>query len=191
MLDRVFIGGSTATLDTPSAATPPARGRRVRASRLDVLLRLNGHRPRSDAGFDLALTELDDEEGHRFLVRVGSGARALGPSKGPRPHPTSQRAPLLGGGAKRWNATSKSRRRRALARNLEHPRWAEVAERCLSCGNCTLVCPTCFCSDVRDATDLSGAVTRTGRWSSCFDVDHSYLHGGAVRPSTRRAIASG
>jgi ferredoxin len=71
-----------------------------------------------------------------------------------------------------------------LARSLEHPRWADVADRCLSCGNCTLVCPTCFCSDVKDVTDVSGAAERQRQWSSCFDLDHSYLHGGAVRPTT-------
>ena len=35
-----------------------------------------------------------------------------------------------------------------LDRNIEHVRWDEVAARCLSCGNCTMVCPTCFCSTV-------------------------------------------
>jgi ferredoxin len=72
-----------------------------------------------------------------------------------------------------------------LSRNLEHPRWDDVAERCLACGNCTLVCPTCFCSDVRDTTDLNGDVARTRTWASCFDLDHSYVHGGPVRDSTR------
>jgi ferredoxin len=71
-----------------------------------------------------------------------------------------------------------------LARNLEHPRWEEVAKRCLSCGNCTLVCPTCFCSDVSDVSDVSGTVERQRRWASCFDLDHSYLHGGPVRLTT-------
>ena len=71
-----------------------------------------------------------------------------------------------------------------LARNIEHPRWKEVAERCLSCGNCTLVCPTCFCSDVKDVSDVSGALERQHRWASCFDLNHSYIHGGAVRPTT-------
>jgi ferredoxin len=71
-----------------------------------------------------------------------------------------------------------------LARSMKSPRWDQIAERCLSCGNCTLVCPTCFCSDFRDTTDVSGAVERTRTWSSCFDLDHSYLHGGPVRAST-------
>ena len=73
-----------------------------------------------------------------------------------------------------------------LYRNYEHPRWDEVAERCLTCGNCTMVCPTCFCTTVEDVTDLAGEhVERHQRWDSCFTVDYSYIHGGAVRASTR------
>ncbi|MGH9020268.1 MAG: 4Fe-4S dicluster domain-containing protein, partial [Acidimicrobiales bacterium] len=52
-----------------------------------------------------------------------------------------------------------------------------------ACGNCTMVCPTCFCTDVRDVTDLHGEVSRRRTWSSCFDLSHSYLHGGPVRES--------
>ena len=73
-----------------------------------------------------------------------------------------------------------------LYRNYEHPRWQEVADRCLTCGNCTMVCPTCFCTTVEDVTDLQGEhVERTQRWDSCFTVDYSQVHGGAVRGSSR------
>ena len=70
--------------------------------------------------------------------------------------------------------------------NLEHPRWDDVASRCLSCTNCTLVCPTCFCSSVEDVTDLTGDNTeRVRRWDSCFTLDHSSIHGGVIRSSTK------
>jgi ferredoxin len=72
-----------------------------------------------------------------------------------------------------------------LVQSLDNPRWDEVAQRCLSCGNCTSVCPTCNCSDIHDTTDLDGTVTRERSWASCFDVDHSHLVGGQVRTSTR------
>ena len=73
-----------------------------------------------------------------------------------------------------------------LARNLEHPRWEEVAERCLTCGNCTMVCPTCFCTSVEDVSDLAGGEAERVRvWESCFSVEHSFLHGGSVRRSGR------
>lgn len=73
-----------------------------------------------------------------------------------------------------------------LVGQAEHPRWSEVATRCLACGNCTMVCPTCFCSTVEDTTDLSGDVAeRVRRWDSCFTNDHSLLGGGPVRPDVR------
>src|SRR3990172_2162900 len=76
--------------------------------------------------------------------------------------------------------------RDVLLRNLEHPRWEEVAGRCLACANCTLVCPTCFCATVEDTTDLAGVEAERVRcWDSCFTLDHSHLHGGPVRTSIK------
>ena len=73
-----------------------------------------------------------------------------------------------------------------LRRNLDHPRWDEVAGRCLTCGNCTMVCPTCFCTTVEDVASLDGAPSEHVRhWDSCFTTDFSYLHGGSVRASPR------
>ncbi|WP_308367345.1 MULTISPECIES: 4Fe-4S dicluster domain-containing protein [unclassified Microbulbifer] len=73
-----------------------------------------------------------------------------------------------------------------LYRNYESPSWDQVAERCLSCANCTMACPTCFCSTVEDTTDLSGEhAQRWERWDSCFTADFSYITGGPVRPDTR------
>ncbi len=147
-----------------------------------------GTGPHAGDDFDLALTELVDGR-HRFLVRVGSpaGAEVLDqlPHRPPDTADRDERGLVLA------RAVAAIERRldtdglpELLARNLEHPRWEEVAARCLSCGNCTLVCPTCFCSDVTDTSDLSGSVERHRRWASCFDLDHSYLHGGPVRPTT-------
>ena len=148
-----------------------------------------GTGPGADRGFDLALSELDDGGGHRFLMRIGSvrGAEILSRL------PLSEVAPADLEARRQMLAAAESAIVRhlpteglaaLLTRNLEHPRWEEVAERCLACGNCTLVCPTCFCSDVRDVSTLSGEVRRERTWASCFDLDHSYLHGGPVRAST-------
>ncbi|MGH2932842.1 MAG: 4Fe-4S dicluster domain-containing protein, partial [Gaiellaceae bacterium] len=76
--------------------------------------------------------------------------------------------------------------RNLLLDNLEHPRWSEVAGRCLSCTNCTMVCPTCFCTTVEDVTDLGGEeAERWQKWDSCFTLDFTNLHGGGVRVSPR------
>ncbi|MEM7551595.1 MAG: 4Fe-4S dicluster domain-containing protein [Bacteroidota bacterium] len=70
--------------------------------------------------------------------------------------------------------------------NLEHRHWEEVAEKCLSCANCTMVCPTCFCTSTEDITDLSGDHSeRWLRWDSCFNGEFSFIHGGRVRNSTK------
>jgi ferredoxin len=71
-----------------------------------------------------------------------------------------------------------------LAGNLESPIWADIAQRCLGCANCTMVCPTCFCASVEDRTDLDGEVAERRRvWDSCFTLEHSYIHGGGIRTS--------
>jgi ferredoxin len=73
-----------------------------------------------------------------------------------------------------------------LQRNLEHPRWDDVADRCLSCGNCTMACPTCFCSDDVEAQPADGdSSARVRQWASCFSHDFSYIHGGTVRNTVR------
>lgn len=73
-----------------------------------------------------------------------------------------------------------------LMNNLNHPRWDDVAKRCLSCANCTMVCPTCFCSTVNEVTDLAGEhTTRERTWESCFNEEHSWTGSGAVHPDTK------
>ncbi len=149
-----------------------------------------GTGPAAEEGFDLALTEIVDGEGQRFVVRAGTDAgRAVLHSL---PHRPATDADLEGRQAVLDGAERRMGRRldtdglpALLERNLEHPRWEDVADRCLACGNCTLVCPTCFCSTVEDVSDLRGTVERHKTWASCFDLAHSYVHGGEVRTSTR------
>ena len=147
--------------------------------------------PRVTNGFDLALTELLDERGHRFVVEVGSdrGAAVLDELEHRAADGEEQAAPDAA--AERARATmgrtlDVTDIRDLLQANAEHPRWDEVADRCLTCGNCTLVCPTCFCSTAEDTTDLAGAeAEHTRLWDSCFTLGHSYVHGGSVRRSGR------
>jgi formate hydrogenlyase subunit 6/NADH:ubiquinone oxidoreductase subunit I len=147
--------------------------------------------PRASFGFDLALTELLDEKGHRFVVEIGkeSGARVLdrvGYEEASRPDMDAAEQ-LVARTATQMGRTMKAEGlKELLYRNVEHPRWDDVANRCLACTNCTLACPTCFCSSVDDVTDLDGEhAERVQRWDSCFTMEHSYLHGGSVRASIK------
>lgn len=146
-----------------------------------------GTGPGAVGGFDLALSEISDDDGHRFVVRVASerGGAVLSTVAGEsaRSADLVARERVLEGASGTMSRRMPPGIAAVLAQSQESPRWAEIAERCLSCANCTLVCPTCFCSDVHDVTDLSGAVIRERTWSSCFDLEHSYLHGGSVRAS--------
>jgi ferredoxin len=73
-----------------------------------------------------------------------------------------------------------------LMNNLTHSRWDDVAKRCLACTNCTMVCPTCFCSTVNEVTDLTGEKTTRERvWESCFNEEHSGTAAGPVHPTTK------
>jgi sulfhydrogenase subunit beta (sulfur reductase) len=143
--------------------------------------------PKAKEGFDLCLTELLADE-HEFLVEVGSerGAALLAtiPHRDAEPQHTATAANALAnaeGNMGRHMRTDDVRE--LLLANLQHPRWDDVAERCLTCGNCTMVCPTCFCTAVEDENDLTGAAERKRRWDSCFTMDFSYIHGGSVRSS--------
>lgn len=150
-----------------------------------------GGGPAADAGFDLALTEVLDETGHRFLVRAGSEAgQEVLAHVSPRPaDPATEHAARSAVDAARdrmGRAMPPVDLRTLMGESLEADRWDDVAARCLTCGNCTMVCPTCFCTTTEEVTDLTGDhAERWLRWDSCFDVDFSHLHGGAVRSSAR------
>jgi sulfhydrogenase subunit beta (sulfur reductase) len=147
--------------------------------------------PKADAGFDLALTELLEGGDHRFLVEIGTerGAEVLAevPHRDPEPADIALADEVVERTAASMGRTLDTTDIKGLLYgNWEHPRWDEVSERCLTCGNCTLVCPTCFCHTVEDTTDLAGTDgERVRRWDSCFTLDHSYIHGGSVRTSSR------
>jgi sulfhydrogenase subunit beta (sulfur reductase) len=146
--------------------------------------------PKAKSGYDLALTEILEGE-HRFLVEVGSEAGA-GVLHGLTRRPATDDDLRAAGAAVDRAASLMGREletdgiKELLYGNLEHSRWDDVASRCLTCGNCTLVCPTCFCTSVEDVSDLGGEEAERWRtWDSCFSLDHSYIHGGSIRPNNR------
>ena len=143
--------------------------------------------PKAVRGFDLALTELADV----FLVEVatdrGRDIMADVPCR-------EADGDGLGAADRVVRDTESQIKRRLdtsdlpelLYNNLEHPRWDDVADRCLSCTNCTMVCPTCFCHSIEDVPDLDGQRSERVRlWDSCFNLDHAHTAGGNMRPDIR------
>jgi len=147
-----------------------------------------GTGPKANPGYDLCLTELDDV----FLVDIGSESGRM-VMEGLSVLPTS--AFWLQAAQKGLEDATMNMGRSVpdqqelpelLLNNLEARRWDDVAGRCMSCTNCTQVCPTCFCWDARDSISLSGDTARRERaWDSCFNPDYNYIVGGNMRPTTR------
>ncbi len=147
--------------------------------------------PRVREWFDIALTELNDSRGHRFVARSGSAAGAeilaeiAGPDASQADIDASVTVTDLAAQSMTRSIDSEGLKD-ALYAAAEHPRWDDVASRCLSCANCTMACPTCFCSTVEDSSELTmDSASRVRVWDSCFTTDHSYIAGGPVRQSTR------
>lgn len=148
-----------------------------------------GTGPAPGQGYDLALTEVLDGE-HRFVVGIGSdrGAAVMAQVAHHRAEPADTEA-ARSVVAHAVDIIDRHLDTVGLASLLddevEHPLWEDVAERCLACGNCTAVCPTCFCTSVDDVSDLPGQHAERWRvWDSCFTSGFSYVHGGPVRSST-------
>jgi sulfhydrogenase subunit beta (sulfur reductase) len=192
ILDRVLVGGRRAESDDGGRGEHPfivAVQCGVAGGTCFCVSMNTG--PVADRGFDLALTEILDANAHRFVVEVGSerGADVLDDV----PHRDAAGDDQDAASSVQERTASQMGReldttdiRELLYRNYQHPRWDDVAARCLTCGNCTMVCPTCFCTTVEDVTDLQGEhVERYQRWDSCFTIDYSHIHGGSVRSSTR------
>jgi len=147
--------------------------------------------PRGTSGFDLALTEIPENGHHCFVAETGTkeGAAVLRKV----PHRAATEADLesaecvVAETARHMGRTLDTTDiKELLYRNHEHPRWEQVAARCMTCANCTMVCPTCFCSTVEDVTDLTGEhAERWRKWDSCFTMSFSYIHGGPVRSSIK------
>ena len=140
---------------------------------------------------DLALTEVIEEARHFFILTAGSdeGREVLAElpvtpaaqdDQAAAKERVSHAAATMG---RRMDAGGV---RELLRENPDHPRWDDVAARCLSCANCTMVCPTCFCTTVEDVTDLTGDhAERWRRWDSCFTMDFTWMHGGGARQSAK------
>jgi ferredoxin len=141
-----------------------------------------GAGPRATEGFDISFTEFVENGVHELLLEVGSeqGERVVNklnlPVAGPDYlHRVERQAEACT--AKMTRKLDNAGIRDMIYANLEHPRWELVGQRCLTCANCTMVCPTCFCNTIE--------TSRTVRWDSCYTLGFSFLHGKPVRRSNK------
>ncbi len=146
-----------------------------------------GTGPEVGDGADLILTEVSGKE-HYFLIQAGSqrgkGLLERIPSMEASPAQIREAEGLIEGAKGRMGrALERDGLKELLYRSHDHPYWRDVEKRCLACGNCTFVCPTCFCTTLEDRMALDGSAERWQRWDSCFTLDFTYLHGGSIRSS--------
>jgi ferredoxin len=149
-----------------------------------------GSGPRCEKGYDISLTEVITTDEHLFTLTIGSEkGRAL-----------VEKLHLAIADEKQKKAADKLiedliasmlctlnplKVHDTLMKSWDCKRWDNVAKRCVGCANCTLVCPTCFCSDTKEKISLDGSTTeRWQQWESCFNLSHSQLHGGSIRHSS-------
>jgi ferredoxin len=155
-----------------------------------------GTGPRATAPFDLALTEIPKGDTTEFVVDVGStrGEALLAGidcEQASQPQIDEAKDAVAAAATQITKKVDTQGLQQLLQDNPEHPRWDDVAARCLACGNCTMVCPTCFCTTTEEADgfhlteDTSSLGGRARSWDSCFTGDFSTLHGGSIRVSTR------
>ncbi len=147
--------------------------------------------PKVKKGYDLALTEIIGEKKHNFTVEAGSEKgeeilNKLSSKEASKEDVETVDKLMKSASRKMGRKMDTSGIKELLYENLEHPQWDDVAKRCLTCANCTMVCPTCFCSTVEDVTDLKGEnAERWRRWDSCFSLDYSKVAGGNFRTSPK------
>ncbi len=149
-----------------------------------------GTGPTPRGGFDLVIRELSGGADIEYLIETGSdqGTTLLSHLIGRPAEPThiDRAAEFHGGAVDAMGRELRPEDPPLAAAHLDHPRWDDVAERCMTCGNCTMSCPTCFCGTTEDHTDLTSSETERWRvWDSCFNLDFTHLHGGSVRTSNK------
>lgn len=139
------------------------------------------HNPKG--GYDLMLTDL----GNKYFIEVNSdeGIKAINDSKICKDDDgkTLEQVKKIRNEKEKYFTKNLKPEGDKLYEVLDSTRknaiWEDIGAKCLSCGNCTNVCPTCYCFDVKD--DVNLAVTSGNRsriWDSCQLKEFAEVAGG-------------
>ena len=135
------------------------------------------------SGYDMLLTDFENE----YLVEIKSreaeelfGLEGRGAGRDEMRLKAEKEKSMQGKFRKTINVSGLDN---IFAENMEHPVWQRTAEeKCLSCANCVMVCPTCFCYDLRDEMSMNlKTVTRYRCFDACQDIRFAEVHGGNFR----------
>ncbi len=147
--------------------------------------------PAVKEGYDISLTEVIDEKQHYFLLEIGSERGRSICADLPLRAATNEECDLARMHVERTiekmiRKVDNAHVHEVLMNTWDSKQWDKVAERCINCANCTMACPTCFCSDTEEVVSIDGSnAERWQNWESCFNLSHSYVHGGSVRTSAQ------
>lgn len=146
--------------------------------------------PSCNEGYDLRVTEIETDGGFEYLVETGTTdgeeiVTELTSRPAAQPDQEAREAALANARSEMGLSMDTDGLRDLLVEGYDHPRWEDIGRRCLTCGNCTMVCPTCFCSTMTDNISFDGVAHRTRVWDSCFSLDFSSIHRHPVRASAK------
>ncbi len=182
LLDRVFDGGDCRdpyyvtrrenTLVVAVGCSRPAD---------TCFCTLTGGGPFSREGADLLLTDVGDnflaqpvtEEGEAFL-RESAGFENGGPDRAASGRERMEHARDAVNAGLRIDPILE-----AIRRDFEDPFWETIHEKCIGCGVCTFLCPTCHCFDILDEGDAAGERIRI--WDACMFPQFT-LHASGANP---------
>lgn len=134
-----------------------------------------GGHPHGEEGLDIQLVDMGDEYLVKVLTEKGQAVAGLFDMK------------PAGDGIKAGAADKAKAALEAMPKDLKMgqavgvdqmdvfdlPVWDDMAARCLNCGVCTFVCPTCYCFDIQDENKGTDG-QRYRLWDSCMFPLYSY-----------------
>jgi len=137
----------------------------------------------TETGFNLMLTDIGDS----YVIAIGSSKgdellRKYAKTREATQQELTQRDSERQKASARYNITLNMKPEeipQLLDKSWDSPLWKERSEKCLSCGSCVMVCPTCFCFDVQDdvALNLKNG-ERYRQWDACMLPDFALVAGG-------------